>query len=100
MRAQFIEPMLPTLAEETPEGEDWIHEVKHGGYRSCRWSLCHHPVLGSRPGRREGLLRGCGQHGAGRHRLMLARATYVQRTRARGFRPICTCCRSLKSPPS
>ena len=34
MRPQFIEPMLPTLVEEAPEGGDWIHEIKHDGYRT------------------------------------------------------------------
>jgi ATP-dependent DNA ligase len=34
MRPVFIEPMLPTLAEEPPKGDDWIHEIKHDGYRS------------------------------------------------------------------
>jgi len=34
MRPVFIEPMLPTLVEEAPEGDDWIHEIKHDGYRS------------------------------------------------------------------
>jgi bifunctional non-homologous end joining protein LigD len=34
MRPAFIEPMLPTLVEEAPEGDGWIHEIKHDGYRS------------------------------------------------------------------
>ena len=34
MRAQFIEPMLATLVERPPEGDEWIHEIKHDGYRS------------------------------------------------------------------
>jgi bifunctional non-homologous end joining protein LigD len=34
MRPSFIEPMLPTLVEDAPEGDDWIHEIKHDGYRS------------------------------------------------------------------
>jgi DNA ligase D-like protein (predicted ligase) len=34
MRAQFIEPMLATLVEQPPDGEDWIHEIKHDGYRT------------------------------------------------------------------
>jgi bifunctional non-homologous end joining protein LigD len=34
MRPSFIEPMLPTLVDEAPEGDDWIHEIKHDGYRS------------------------------------------------------------------
>jgi len=34
MRQSFIEPMLPTLVDEPPEGDDWIHEIKHDGYRT------------------------------------------------------------------
>ena len=26
--------MLPSLVEEPPSGGDWIHEVKHDGYRT------------------------------------------------------------------
>jgi bifunctional non-homologous end joining protein LigD len=28
-----LEPLLPTLASEAPEGDDWIHEPKLDGYR-------------------------------------------------------------------
>lgn len=30
----FIDFMLPTLVEEPPAGDDWIHEIKHDGYRT------------------------------------------------------------------
>jgi bifunctional non-homologous end joining protein LigD len=30
----FIEPQLPSLVEQPPEGEKWVHEVKHDGYRT------------------------------------------------------------------
>jgi hypothetical protein len=30
----FIEPQLPTPTEQPPEGSEWIHEVKHDGYRT------------------------------------------------------------------
>jgi DNA ligase D-like protein (predicted ligase) len=30
----FIEPQLPTLAEHPPQGDGWLHEVKHDGYRT------------------------------------------------------------------
>ena len=30
----FIEPMLPTLASEAPEGDDWLHEIKYDGFRT------------------------------------------------------------------
>jgi len=34
MRLKFIDPLLPTLVDKPPEGDDWIHEVKFDGYRS------------------------------------------------------------------
>ena len=30
--AGFIAPCLPTSAQP-PSGEDWVHEIKHGGFR-------------------------------------------------------------------
>ncbi len=30
----FVPFMNPTLVEEAPEGDDWIHEIKYDGYRS------------------------------------------------------------------
>jgi bifunctional non-homologous end joining protein LigD len=29
----FIEPCHPTLREEAPSGERWVHEIKYDGYR-------------------------------------------------------------------
>src|SRR5215831_3864200 len=29
----FIEPCLPSTAERPPSGPDWVHEIKHDGYR-------------------------------------------------------------------
>jgi hypothetical protein len=29
----FIEPCLPSPAERPPTGPDWVHEIKHDGYR-------------------------------------------------------------------
>lgn len=29
----FVEPCLPTLKEQAPTGERWVHEIKHDGYR-------------------------------------------------------------------
>ena len=31
---KFIPPQVPTLIDEPPEGSQWIHEVKHDGYRT------------------------------------------------------------------
>jgi DNA ligase D-like protein (predicted ligase) len=33
-RLKFIEPQLPSLVDEPPEGNHWLHEIKHDGYRS------------------------------------------------------------------
>jgi bifunctional non-homologous end joining protein LigD len=32
-RASFIEPCLPSPADRPPSGSNWIHEIKHDGYR-------------------------------------------------------------------
>ena len=33
----FIEPCLPTLAHTVPSGPQWVHEIKHDGFRFiCR----------------------------------------------------------------
>jgi bifunctional non-homologous end joining protein LigD len=29
----FIEPRIPTLASRPPKGPQWVHEIKHDGYR-------------------------------------------------------------------
>src|SRR6476661_3603506 len=30
---RFIEPCLPSTADRPPDGSNWIHEIKHDGYR-------------------------------------------------------------------
>jgi bifunctional non-homologous end joining protein LigD len=30
----FLEPQLATLVDQPPEGDEWIHEIKHDGYRT------------------------------------------------------------------
>jgi bifunctional non-homologous end joining protein LigD len=32
-RTGFIEPCLPSAADRPPSGPDWVHEIKHDGYR-------------------------------------------------------------------
>jgi bifunctional non-homologous end joining protein LigD len=32
-RASFIQPCLPSSADKPPSGANWIHEIKHDGYR-------------------------------------------------------------------
>jgi bifunctional non-homologous end joining protein LigD len=29
----FVEPCIPTVAHRPPSGPDWVHEIKHDGYR-------------------------------------------------------------------
>jgi bifunctional non-homologous end joining protein LigD len=33
MMAPFVPPCIPTRAAKPPAGPDWVHEVKHDGYR-------------------------------------------------------------------
>ena len=33
-RPDFVEPQLPTLIDQPPAGDGWIHEIKHDGYRT------------------------------------------------------------------
>jgi ATP-dependent DNA ligase len=33
----FIEPCIPTTAHKPPVGRQWIHEIKHDGYRLIVW---------------------------------------------------------------
>jgi hypothetical protein len=32
-RSNFIEPCRPSPADKPPSGANWIHEIKHDGYR-------------------------------------------------------------------
>ena len=32
-RPEFIEPCLPSLAKRPPDGPNWLHEIKHDGFR-------------------------------------------------------------------
>ena len=29
----FVEPCLPSRADQPPSGSGWVHEIKHDGYR-------------------------------------------------------------------
>jgi hypothetical protein len=29
----FVDPCIPSLAAKPPAGPDWVHEIKHDGYR-------------------------------------------------------------------
>jgi bifunctional non-homologous end joining protein LigD len=47
----FIERCLPTLADAVPSGPQWVHEIKHDGYRFiCRIERGHRVRVFSRRG--------------------------------------------------
>jgi bifunctional non-homologous end joining protein LigD len=29
----FVDPCIPSRAPKPPSGPDWVHEIKHDGYR-------------------------------------------------------------------
>jgi ATP-dependent DNA ligase len=33
-RLSFVDFQLPSLTDQPPEGDGWLHEVKHDGYRT------------------------------------------------------------------
>ena len=33
----IVEPCLPSPAERPPAGPNWIHEIKHDGFRIMAW---------------------------------------------------------------
>jgi ATP-dependent DNA ligase len=36
MRAStFVPPQFPSLATAAPTGTEWLHEIKHDGFRTC-----------------------------------------------------------------
>jgi bifunctional non-homologous end joining protein LigD len=47
--AGFIAPCLPTNAP-TPSGGQWLHEIKHDGFRVIARKNCQRVTLYSRPG--------------------------------------------------
>ena len=49
-RPGFVEPCLPTLAKKPPNGSDWIHEIKHDGFRTMGRRDAGGPRLISRNG--------------------------------------------------
>jgi hypothetical protein len=56
----FVEPCLPSKAEQPSSGSLWVHEIKHDGYRlmvrrdgascsdrQCAVSKCHRAIFAS-----------------------------------------------------
>jgi bifunctional non-homologous end joining protein LigD len=39
----FIEPCLPSLADRPPSGSEWLHEIKHDGFRLSLPRRCRYP---------------------------------------------------------
>jgi bifunctional non-homologous end joining protein LigD len=35
-RSSFIAPCLPSSADRPPSGPEWVHEIKHDGFRLAR----------------------------------------------------------------
>jgi bifunctional non-homologous end joining protein LigD len=48
--AGFIAPCLPTSALQPPSGDDWLHEIKHDGFRIIARKSGDRVKLYSRPG--------------------------------------------------
>jgi ATP-dependent DNA ligase len=48
--AGFISPCLPTKAHEPPSGGQWLHEIKHDGFRIIARKSGERVRLYSRPG--------------------------------------------------
>ena len=48
--AGFIPPCLPTGAKNPPPGKDWLHEIKHDGFRVIARKVGERVKLYSRPG--------------------------------------------------
>jgi ATP-dependent DNA ligase len=46
----FVEPCLPSPADRPPSGSDWIHEIKHDGFRIIARKKGAQVRLYSRPG--------------------------------------------------
>ena len=46
----FVEPCHPTLREEAPSGERWVHEIKFDGYRTQAHLRSGRPAIHTRRG--------------------------------------------------
>ena len=48
--AGFVAPCLPTRTDKLPSGDQWLHEIKHDGFRVIARKDGDHVRLYSRPG--------------------------------------------------
>ena len=72
MRKTAFEPCIPTRGTKVPAGKDWIHEIKHDGYR----------LIVQREGKRVRLFTRNGHDWTDRYPLIVEAAL---RNRARSF---------------
>ena len=50
LAAGFVWPCLPVSAPKPPSGTDWLHEIKHDGFRVIARKIDNRVRLNSRPG--------------------------------------------------
>jgi len=48
--AGFIPPCLPSASKSPPTGKEWLHEIKHDGFRVIARKIDKRVRLYSRPG--------------------------------------------------
>ena len=48
MKKQWLKPMIPTLVDEIPTGDDWVYETKYDGFRGLLYVCEHETQLISR----------------------------------------------------
>src|SRR6478609_653697 len=48
VKAGFLEPMLLLRTDHLPDGDDWLYELKHDGYRGIGYKTGGKPYLRSR----------------------------------------------------
>jgi ATP-dependent DNA ligase len=70
----FIDPCVPALAAKPPSGPDWVHEIKHDGYR----------LIVRRDGKAVRLFTRRGCHWTDRYPAI---ATAAAKLRAKSFTP-------------
>ena len=51
--AGFIAPCLPSKTDKLPSGSQWLHEIKHDGFRIIARKTGTRVRLYSRPGKRK-----------------------------------------------
>jgi bifunctional non-homologous end joining protein LigD len=72
---RFIEPCLPSAADRPPSGTNWIHEIKHDGYRL----MARRDSVGIR------LITRRGNDWSDRFALMVEAVTHLKVRSARSF---------------